>query len=230
MADLLAPPAPPPLAPDERRKLLSAARRHRAAWLDDLCVGLAATRRSRECSLVDAICADAIPSAGAVVRALCKAAGDDGAVLPPGETFVADALDLARAQPDATREGAAALAEALKHPRHAEAARALERGGRGLGDVAELAARLASEVGADVEAAEALVRRARALYGDAAAAAPTATRLVDGPLLFERCLFELFVDVDANGSGGLPREVVPQDNVSVVGPFGVVLLVEAQRI
>ena len=46
MADLLAPPAPPappPLAPDERRKLLSAARRHRAAWLDDLCVGLAAT-------------------------------------------------------------------------------------------------------------------------------------------------------------------------------------------
>ena len=74
MADLLAPPAPPPLAPDERRKLLSAARRHRAAWLDDLCVGLAATRRSRECSLVDAICADAIPSAGAVVRALCKAA------------------------------------------------------------------------------------------------------------------------------------------------------------
>ena len=168
MADLLAPPAPPPLAPDERRKLLSAARRHRAAWLDDLCVGLAATRRSRECSLVDAICADAIPSAGAVVRALCKAAGDDGAVLPPGE-----ALDLARAQPDATREGAAALAEALKHPRHAEAARALERGGRGLGDVAELAARLASEVGADVEAAEALVRRARALYGDAAAAATT---------------------------------------------------------
>ena len=91
MADLLAPPAPPPLAPDERRKLLSAARRHRAAWLDDLCVGLAATRRSRECLLVDAICADAIPSAGAVVRALCKAAGDDGAVLPPGE---ADALDL----------------------------------------------------------------------------------------------------------------------------------------
>jgi len=172
MADLLAPPAPPPLAPDERRKLLSAARRHRAAWLDDLCVGLAATRRSRECSLVDAICADAIPSAGAVVRALCKAAGDDGAVLPPG-AFVADALDLARAQPDATREGAAALAEALKHPRHAEAARALERGGRGLGDVAELAARLASEVGADVEAAEALVRRARALYGDAAAAATT---------------------------------------------------------
>ena len=173
MADLLAQPAPPPLAPDERRKLLSAARRHRAAWLDDLCVGLAATRRSRECSLVDAICADAIPSAGAVVRALCKAAGDDGAVLPPGETFVADALDLARAQPDATREGAAALAEALKHPRHAEAARALERGGRGLGDVAELAARLASEVGADVEDAEALVRRARALYGDAAAAATT---------------------------------------------------------
>ena len=172
MADLLAPPAPPPLAPDERRKLLSAARRHRAAWLDDLCVGLPATRRSRECSLVDAICADAIPSAGAVVRALCKAAGDDGAVLPPG-AFVADALDLARAQPDATREGAAALAEALKHPRHAEAARALERGGRGLGDVAELAARLASEVGADVEAAEALVRRARALYGDAAAAATT---------------------------------------------------------
>jgi hypothetical protein len=172
MADLLAPPAPPPLAPDERRKLLSAARRHRAAWLDDLCVDLAATRRSRECSLVDAICADAIPSAGAVVRALCKAAGDDGAVLPPG-AFVADALDLARAQPDATREGAAALAEALKHPRHAEAARALERGGRGLGDVAELAARLASEVGADVEAAEALVRRARALYGDAAAAATT---------------------------------------------------------
>ena len=172
MADLLAPPAPPPLAPDERRKLLSAARRHRAAWLDDLCVGLAATRRSRECSLVDAICADAIPSAGAVVRALCKAAGDDGAVLPPG-AFVADALDLARAQPDATREGAAALAEALKHPRHAEAARALERGGRGLGDVAELAARLASEVGADVEDAEALVRRARALYGDAAAAATT---------------------------------------------------------
>ena len=172
MADLLAPPAPPPLAPDERRKLLSAARRHRAAWLDDLCVGLAATRRSRECSLVDAICADAIPSAGAVVRALCKAAGDDGAVLPPG-AFVADALDLARAQPDATREGAEALAEALKHPRHAEAARALERGGRGLGDVAELAARLASEVGADVEAAEALVRRARALYGDAAAAATT---------------------------------------------------------
>ena len=172
MADLLAPPAPPPLAPDERRKLLSAARRHRAAWLDDLCVGLAATRRSRECSLVDAICADAIPSAGAVVRALCKAAGDDGAVLPPG-AFVADALDLARAQPDSTREGAAALAEALKHPRHAEAARALERGGRGLGDVAELAARLASEVGADVEAAEALVRRARALYGDAAAAATT---------------------------------------------------------
>ena len=170
MADLLAPPAPPPLAPDERRKLLSAARRHRAAWLDDLCVGLPATRRSRECSLVDAICADAIPSAGAVVRALCKAAGDDGAVLPPGE---ADALDLARAQPDATREGAAALAEALKHPRHAEAARALERGGRGLGDVAELAARLANEVGADVEAAEALVRRARALYGDAAAAATT---------------------------------------------------------
>ena len=152
--------------------MLSAARRHRAAWLDDLCVGLAATRRSRECSLVDAICADAIPSAGAVVRALCKAAGDDGAVLPPG-AFVADALDLARAQPDATREGAAALAEALKHPRHAEAARALERGGRGLGDVAELAARLASEVGADVEAAEALVRRARALYGDAAAAATT---------------------------------------------------------
>ena len=173
MADLLAPPAPPPLAPDERRKLLSAARRHRAAWLDDLCVGLASQRRSRECSLVDAICADAIPSAGAVVRALCKAAGDDGAVLPPGETFVADALDLARAQPDATREGAEALAEALKHPRHAEAARALERGGRGLGDVAELAARLASEVGADVEAAEALVRRARALYGDAAAAATT---------------------------------------------------------
>ena len=172
MADLLAPPAPPPLAPDERRKLLSAARRHRAAWLDDLCVDLAATRRSRECSLVDAICADAIPSAGAVVRALCKAAGDDGAVLPPG-AFVADALDLARAQPDATREGAAALAEALKHPRHAEAARALERGGRGLGDVAELAARLANEVGADVEAAEALVRRARALYGDAAAAATT---------------------------------------------------------
>ena len=172
MADLLAPPAPPPLAPDERRKLLSAARRHRAAWLDDLCVGLAATRRSRECSLVDAICADAIPSAGAVVRALCKAAGDDGAVLPPG-AFVADALDLARAQPDSTREGAAALAEALKHPRHAEAARALERGGRGLGDVAELAARLANEVGADVEAAEALVRRARALYGDAAAAATT---------------------------------------------------------
>ena len=172
MADLLAPPAPPPLAPDERRKLLSAARRHRAAWLDDLCVGLAATRRSRECSLVDAICADAIPSAGAVVRALCKAASDDGAVLPPG-AFVADALDLARAQPDSTREGAAALAEALKHPRHAEAARALERGGRGLGDVAELAARLASEVGADVEAAEALVRRARALYGDAAAAATT---------------------------------------------------------
>ena len=172
MADLLAPPAPPPLAPDERRKLLSAARRHRAAWLDDLCVGLAATRRSRECSLVDAICADAIPSAGAVVRALCKAAGDDGAVLPPG-AFVADALDLARAQPDSTRDGAAALAEALKHPRHAEAARALERGGRGLGDVAELAARLASEVGADVEAAEALVRRARALYGDAAAAATT---------------------------------------------------------
>ena len=172
MADLLAPPAPPPLAPDERRKLLSAARRHRAAWLDDLCVGLAATRRSRECSLVDAICADAIPSAGAVVRALCKAAGDDGAVLPPG-AFVADALDLARAQPDSTRDGAAALAEALKHPRHAEAARALERGGRGLGDVAELAARLANEVGADVEAAEALVRRARALYGDAAAAATT---------------------------------------------------------
>ena len=151
---------------------MSAARRHRAAWLDDLCVGLAATRRSRECSLVDAICADAIPSAGAVVRALCKAAGDDGAVLPPG-AFVADALDLARAQPDATREGAAALAEALKHPRHAEAARALERGGRGLGDVAELAARLASEVGAGVAAAEALVRRARALYGDAAAAATT---------------------------------------------------------
>ena len=172
MADLLAPPAPPPLAPDERRKLLSAARRHRAAWLDDLCVDLAATRRSRECSLVDAICADAIPSAGAVVRALCKAAGDDGAVLPPG-AFVADALDLARAQPDSTRDGAAALAEALKHPRHAEAARALERGGRGLGDVAELAARLANEVGADVEAAEALVRRARALYGDAAAAATT---------------------------------------------------------
>ena len=172
MADLLAPPAPPPLAPDERRKLLSAARRHRAAWLDDLCVDLAATRRRRACSLVDAICADAIPSAGAVVRALCKAAGDDGAVLPPG-AFVADALDLARAQPDSTREGAAALAEALKHPRHAEAARALERGGRGLGDVAELAARLASEVGADVEAAEALVRRARALYGDAAAAATT---------------------------------------------------------
>ena len=181
MADLLAPPAPPPLAPDERRKLLSAARRHRAAWLDDLCVGLAATRRSRECSLVDAICADAIPSAGAVVRALCKAAGDDGAVLPPGETFVADALDLARAQPDATREGAAALAEALKHPRHAEAARALERGGRGLGDVAELAARLASEVGADVEAAEALVRRARALYGDAAAAATTTVAVAPAP-------------------------------------------------
>ena len=176
MADLLAPPAPPPLAPDERRKLLSAARRHRAAWLDDLCVGLPATRRSRECSLVDAICADAIPSAGAVVRALCKAAGDDGAVLPPGE-----ALDLARAQPDATREGAAALAEALKHPRHAEAARALERGGRGLGDVAELAARLANEVGADVEAAEALVRRARALYGDAAAAATTTVAAAPAP-------------------------------------------------
>ncbi len=166
----------PPLAPDERRKLLSAARRHRAAWLDDLCVDLAATRRSRECSLVDAICADAIPSAGAVVRALCKAAGDDGAVLPPGE-----ALDLARAQPDATREGAAALAEALKHPRHAEAARALERGGRGLGDVAELAARLANEVGADVEAAEALVRRARALYGDAAAAATTTVAAAPAP-------------------------------------------------
>ena len=183
MADLLAPPAPPappPLAPDERRKLLSAARRHRAAWLDDLCVGLAATRRSRECSLVDAICADAIPSAGAVVRALCKAAGDDGAVLPPG-AFVADALDLARAQPDSTRDGGAALAEALKHPRHAEAARALERGGRGLGDVAELAARLANEVGADVEAAEALVRRARALYGDAAAAATTTVAVAPAP-------------------------------------------------
>ena len=137
MADLLAPPAPPappPLAPDERRKLLSAARRHRAAWLDDLCVGLAATRRSRECSLVDAICADAIPSAGAVVRALCKAAGDDGAVLPPG-AFVADALDLARAQPDSTRDGAAALAEALKHPRHTMplAPRALSMRGVGAG-------------------------------------------------------------------------------------------------
>ena len=173
MADLLGRrPRPPPLAPDERRKLLSAARRHRAAWLDDLCVGLAATRRSRECSLVDAICADAIPSAGAVVRALCKAAGDDGAVLPPG-AFVADALDLARAQPDATRDGAAALAEALKHPRHAGSrarsrtrwARAWRRrrarraagprGGRGRGGRA------------------ALVRRARALYGDAAAAATT---------------------------------------------------------
>ena len=89
--------------------------------------------------------------------------------------------DLARAQPDSTRDGAAALAEALKHPRHAEAARALERGGRGLGDVAELAARLANEVGADVEAAEALVRRARALYGDAAAAATTTVAVAPAP-------------------------------------------------
>ena len=74
-----------------------------------------------------------------------------------------------------------ARAEALKHPRHAEAARALERGGRGLGDVAELAARLANEVGADVEAAEALVRRARALYGDAAAAATTTVAAAPAP-------------------------------------------------
>ena len=166
--------APRPLTPDERRGLLGAARRQRAAWLDALCVGLACNRRGRECALVDELCAGAFPAAGAVVEALCVGADDTGPVLPPGEAFVADALDRTRARPGATTpagERAAALAEALKHPRHAEAARALARAAAGPGAVADVAARLATAVGADEEAAEALVRRARALYGDAAAAA-----------------------------------------------------------
>ena len=143
---------------------MSAARRHRAARLDDLCVGR--PRRGEAGVLAR--------RASAPTRS-CGGRWYGRSARPPATTGGPAAGSSWRTRwtrdgRSRTRRGrAAALAEALKHPRHA-AARASNEVGR-LGD-AGLSPR-AGERGGREGGRRALVRRARALYGDAAAAATT---------------------------------------------------------